>query len=127
MITDRRHFARKKRGGRKAGSRMDCTAAERRISSFLSGDLDERDTEEFVGHIEQCEACMEELAIQYLISEGMHRLEDGGAFDLNKELNDMLVWTKRRVHHKKIFDRVMFCAEIAAVAGSFLLSFFVLY
>ena len=106
---------------------MDCTSAERKIGSFLSGELDERDTEEFVGHIEQCGACMEELAIQYLISEGMHRLEDGGAFDLNKELKEMLLWTKRRVHRKKILDRVLFCAEIAAVAGSFLLSFFVLY
>ncbi len=106
---------------------MDCTAAERRIASFLSGELDERDTEEFVGHIEQCPLCTEELAIQYLISEGMHRLEDGGAFDLNKELKDMLLWTKRRVHRKKIFDRILFSAEIAAVAASFLLSFFVLY
>lgn len=112
---------------RKAGNGMDCTAAERKISFFLAGELDERDTEEFVGHIEQCGACMEELAIQYLISEGMHRLEDGGAFDLNKELKEMLLWTKRRVHRKKILDCVLFCAEIAAVAASFLLSFFVLY
>lgn len=112
---------------RKAGNGMDCTTAERRISFFLAGELDERDTEEFVGHIEQCEACMEELAIQYLISEGMHRLEDGGAFDLNKELKEMLLWTKKRVRRQKRLDLVLFCAEIAAVAGSFLLSFFVLY
>lgn len=114
-------------GKKGAGNGMECTAAERKISSFLSGELDERDTEEFVEHIEQCETCMEELAIQYLITEGMHRLEDGGAFDLNKELKEMLLWTKKRVHRQKILDRVLFCAEIAAVAGSFLLSFFVLY
>lgn len=112
---------------RKAGNGMECTTAERKISSFLAGELDERDTEEFVGHIEQCGACMEELAIQYLISEGMHRLEDGSAFDLNKELKEMLLWTKKRVHRKKILDRVLFGAELAAVAASFLLSFFVLY
>lgn len=106
---------------------MECMAAERNIASFLAGELDERDTEEFVGHIEQCGACMEELAIQYLISEGMHRLEDGSAFDLNKELKEMLLWTKRRVRRQKRLDLVLFSAEIAAVAGSFLLSFFVLY
>lgn len=106
---------------------MECTAAERKIGAFLFQELDERETEEFVEHVEQCESCMEELAIQYLISEGMHRLEEGSAFDLNKELKEMLTQTKKRVHRRKTLDFVLFGAEIAAVAATFFLSFFVLY
>ncbi len=112
---------------RKGGGRMECTSAERKISAFLYHELDDRDTEEFVEHVEHCESCMEELAIQYLISEGMHRLEEGGAFDLNKELQEMLACTKRRVRRKKLLDCILFGAEVAAVAVTFFLSFFVLY
>lgn len=106
---------------------MECNAAERKISAFLYHELDERDTEEFVEHVEKCESCMEELAIQYLISEGMHRLEEGDAFDMNKELREMLTQTKKRVRRRKLLDYILCGAEIAAVALTFFLSFFVLY
>ena len=85
---------------------MKCLEIQHRMAAFIENQLDERDTEEFVAHIEGCESCREELAIQYLITEGMRRLEDGSAFDLNKELEEKLQLTLKRMRYKKKFFSV---------------------
>ena len=35
--------------------------------------------------MQECPGCKEELVIQFLVTEGMQRLEDGDAFDLQRE------------------------------------------
>ena len=37
-------------------------------------------------HIEECGECKEELSIQFLVKEGLSRLEAGSVFDLKNEL-----------------------------------------
>lgn len=66
---------------------MNCKEAERMIPHFLEDDLDTEDLHEFIEHIEKCKECKEELSIQFLVSEGMVRLETGNVFDLQNELN----------------------------------------
>lgn len=97
------------------------------MAAFIENQLDERDTEEFVAHIEGCESCREELAIQYLITEGMRRLEDGSAFDLNKELEEKLQLTLKRMRYKKNVNRMMLALEAASIVVVAILSIFVLY
>ncbi len=41
---------------------------------------------EFMEHIEECGECKEELSIQFLVKEGLSRLEAGSVFDLKNEL-----------------------------------------
>ena len=65
---------------------MTCKEIEKRIPSFLNDDLDTDDLREFMDHIVNCEECMEELSIQFLVLEGMARLESGNVFDLQNEL-----------------------------------------
>ena len=69
----------------------------------------------FSEHMEQCENCKEELVIQFLVTEGVQRLEDGSAFDLQRELDQRMNETKRkiRVHGKMI--RLGIAMEIIAV------------
>lgn len=65
---------------------MNCSRFIRSIPKFLNDDLEIDDLREFIDHVENCEECREELTIEFLIREGLHSLESGSAFDLNKEL-----------------------------------------
>ena len=56
---------------------MDCKQAEKIIPSFLRKDLEGRKLAQFVEHIEDCPECREELSIQFLVTEGMEKLEEG--------------------------------------------------
>lgn len=106
---------------------MECLKNQQKIAAFLNDQLDDAQTEAFVTHTENCSLCKEELAIQYLVTEGMNRLEDGGAFDLNGELKEKLAGMMRRVRRRKFFNRLMISLEIASVCVMALLSLFVLY
>ncbi len=65
---------------------MKCKDAENMIPLFLEDDLDTEDLREFMEHINKCEECKEELTIQFLVLEGLARLEAGNVFDLKSEL-----------------------------------------
>lgn len=65
---------------------MTCKETEKLIPPFLQDDLDTEDLREFMEHIDQCDDCREELTIQFLVTEGMVRLEAGNVFDLQSEL-----------------------------------------
>ena len=90
----------------------DCKYYEKLIPDFLADRLDSETAEKFIAHIEQCQECMEELSIQFLITEGMNRLEQGNTFELTKELGiliednkDWIYWMKCRkfVHYSTAF------------------------
>ena len=61
---------------------MNCKEFEKNIPDFIAGKLDFQTLQEFGEHMRECPGCKEELVIQFLVTEGMQRLEDGDAFDL---------------------------------------------
>ena len=65
---------------------MTCKETEKMIPLFLEDELDTEDLHEFMEHIEKCGDCKEELSIQFLVSEGLARLETGNVFDLQNEM-----------------------------------------
>ena len=69
---------------------MDCKETERMIPLFLEDNLDNQEMKEFLIHVNSCEDCREELTIQFLISVGLKRLEDGNTFNLAGELEQKL-------------------------------------
>ena len=69
---------------------MTCKEAEKLIPYFLKDDLDADDLREFMEHMDKCEECREELSIQFLVLEGMARLESGNVFDLQNELKSRM-------------------------------------
>ena len=85
----------------RSGSDMNCKDAEKKIPYFLSDELDGGRLEEFIGHVESCPECREELSIQFLVAEGLDRLERGSNFNLQEELLMKLEDAQRRVrlHH----------------------------
>ena len=74
---------------------MTCKDAEKMIPLFLEDDLEMDDLRKFMEHIDNCEECKEELTIQFLVLEGMARLESGNVFDL--QMNLSIVWKRRGI------------------------------
>ena len=82
---------------------MECKTFEKQISDFLKRKLDYVTLKNFLDHMEQCPACKEELTIQFLMEEGLVRLEEGSAFDLKKELFLKLEEASKRIkRHDKM-------------------------
>jgi len=91
------------------------------IPQYLNDELDNASLEEFLEHVKNCEECKEELTIQFLIQEGLQRLEDGDTFNLTKELNDMIYMSGKKLRVRERLARastilqLMVIAEIAIV------------
>lgn len=96
---------------------MDCKEFEEKIPVFLNEKLNSREAKEFFAHIDKCENCKEELRIQYLISEGTSRLEEGDSFDLNKELDLKLEKTKKILKTRKITNTIIYFMEAVALVA----------
>ena len=54
---------------------MNCKEFEKNIPEFIAGKLDFLTLQEFGEHMQECPGCKEELVIQFLVTEGMQRLE----------------------------------------------------
>ena len=94
---------------------MDCKEFEKWIPVFLSRKMDFLTMDKFAKHMEECSGCSEELEIQFLVVEGMLRLEEGNAFDLQGELENQLGEARRKVKFHKAFLRLGVVLEILAV------------
>lgn len=94
---------------------MNCKEFEKLIPGFFEDGLDYSSMKRFSEHIEQCDNCKEEVVIQLLVTEGVQRLEDGRAFDLQKELNRRLSRIKRKIKIHGNMIRIGIAMEIAAV------------
>ena len=82
---------------------MTCVEFERLIPDFLEQKMDILTLRKFVEHMDSCEDCQEELAIQFLVTEGLQRLEEGDALDLQKELEVRLDEARNRVKYRSAF------------------------
>lgn len=96
---------------------MTCKDAEKLIPIFIRDELNYTELEQFIDHIEECPACKEEMSIQYLIAEGMVRLEEGSAFDLNYELRNLMEISKTRIRVHKGMQYLGIGLEIVALVA----------
>lgn len=94
--------------------RMDCKQFEKLIPDFIERKLDYPALKRFYEHMERCAECREELNIQFLVMEGIRRLEDGNAFDLQYELRQRLEETRRKIRFHSAFLYLGGVMELAA-------------
>ena len=66
--------------------------------------------------METCEECKEELTIQYLSSEGISRLEEGKTFDLDRELSEYMLQTRKGIRRRRRIAIGILVFEVLAVA-----------
>ena len=90
---------------------MDCKETEKKIPSFLQDELDGSRLEEFIAHVENCAECKEELSIQFLVAEGLERLEQGAEHRIG-------------VHRMLLY--ILMCLE-AAVAAAIIIALCVVF
>ena len=76
---------------------MDCKEFKGLIQEFLHDELDVNMLSRFLEHIEECSDCRDELRTQYLIYEGLERLESGEPFDVDKDLAKVMQQQKNRI------------------------------
>ena len=96
---------------------MTCRECEKQIPDFIGRKMDYLGIKRFLEHVDACDNCQEELVIQFLIQEGMARLEDGDVFDLQRELRGHLEEARRWVHINEGILRVGTMFEVLAMAG----------
>ncbi len=94
---------------------MDCKETNKRMTDFLNHDLNSRELKGFMEHIFSCKDCKEELSIQFLIQEGMVRLEEGSTFDLQSELDRLLEEARRRMIFYRWLHYLVYAVEILAI------------
>ena len=55
---------------------MDCITFNKDIDAFIKGELCDKELNAFLLHIKQCKSCEEELQVNYIVQEGMSRMND---------------------------------------------------
>ena len=94
---------------------MECKEAEKLIRKFIDDELDYRESIQFMEHVKECGNCKEELAIQFLVSEGMANLEEGVAFDLQGELERRMERVEKRMARHENLRYLSYVTEFFAV------------
>lgn len=107
---------------------MDCKKFEGLIPEFVDKKLDYATTKQFLEHIKSCSLCKEELNIQFLVNEGLIRLEEGEAFDLQQEMQELLGQARKKVRmheqilmHGRVIEGIVMLAVAAVVAAILIL------
>ncbi|MBQ2040925.1 MAG: zf-HC2 domain-containing protein [Lachnospiraceae bacterium] len=54
---------------------MDCIEFNGKINAYLKDELTDEELNEFLLHLRSCPKCNEELEINYIVSEGIERLD----------------------------------------------------
>ncbi len=105
---------------------MECKEIRKMIPRFIQDDLENKEIKAFIEHIGQCEECREELDIQYLVSEGIQRLEKGSTFDLQNELEMKLNKASRRIRARRRVLWFMYGMEALAILAVILMTVLVI-
>ena len=95
---------------------MDCKETEKMIPAYLLNELEGKELDLFMEHIESCPECKEELSIQFLVSEGMEQLEAGNNFNLQKALQVKLEGALHQVRVWRTLWYTLICLEVAVAA-----------
>ncbi len=70
---------------------MTCTEAEKMVIPYINDKLSFQELEDFIGHIETCENCREELEIHYMVDVGLKKLDEvDGTYDIVGDLRRKL-------------------------------------
>ncbi len=58
---------------------MDCITFNKDIDAFIKGTLNDEELNSFLEHLNGCRSCGEELEVNFIVQEGMKRMNDRSA------------------------------------------------
>lgn len=94
---------------------MTCKEFEKLIPEYVAKKLDYLTLKDFYAHMQSCDECKEELTINFLVEDGLKKLENGDAYDLHKEWGSRVDETKRKLLRNESLIKIGFWIEIVAV------------
>lgn len=94
------------------GMLMNCNDFEILIPDYIEQKQDYPTLKCFIEHIEECPECREELTIQFLVTEGLKRMEDGNAINLQEEFQQRMEEAKQRIRFHGRFIHIGTILEI---------------
>ena len=99
---------------------LKCKEVQSKILPFFQGELEVKQLEPFLEHIENCETCREELEVYYTLYIAMQMLEDkqntvsaNGKIDLERELHRAKEQCKR-VRRRRVQKNLLFVFLVVA-------------
>lgn len=84
---------------------MNCMEARRMVNPFIKRELSDKESEQFLKHIEHCSDCMDELDIYFTVHKALDSL-DSGAYNENnfrKLMEEEIRSVKRGIRRRKVF------------------------
>ena len=109
---------------------MNCSEAARNFEAFLSGELSVNESEEFIGHIEHCRDCYDDLNFYYMVKAAAGELSESELenYDLTNLLQNLLEKRKRTLRRRQKLRLIAAgAAALLFVIGAYLLCMFVLF
>ncbi len=80
-----------------AMTEIDCKSVEQLIPQYLEGNLSPEEVRRMLLHIRNCRDCRDELEINFLLREGIRRVESGETLDLQQELGRKLKHSEKNI------------------------------
>lgn len=95
---------------------MDCQEAERLVTPYIHGELDEDTLEKFLEHIETCENCQEELEIYFTVDSGIRQLDsDADNYNIKGELEELLDQSRQHVRRRRMLQAMRYSVDTLMV------------
>ena len=94
---------------------MTCKEFEKLIPDYVAKKMDYLTLKEFYAHMQACPECKEELTINFLVTDGLQKLEEGDAYDLNEEWSGRVDETKKRLRLNESIIRIGFWVEVVMI------------
>ena len=97
---------------------MNCKQVQRQLVSYINGELEEKEEEEFVKHIRHCPECYEELEVYAMVFAGIRQL-DGAEETVNYRtlVEDSLETSEADVQDERfLYTYVLFLRAAAIMA-----------
>ena len=100
---------------------MNCVRAQQLVKPYLDGLLSDRELEEFLDHMQNCQDCFDELEVYFSIYRTLDNVDEKGDYNFTKKLHakleDSRMYLRRRYQGKAVRALVILVAEMAVVCA----------
>lgn len=90
---------------------MDCRTAESMVNGYIQKELNDKELDAFLKHIENCSSCYDELETYYIVYAATKQLDENqedSIYDFKGMLQEDIRKTKVKIQENKIFSRLAF-------------------
>ena len=105
---------------------MNCKEFEKLMPDYQADMLSTKELTDFMAHLSECGSCQEELAIHYLVHDGIMHLEDGKAFDLQHIMDTHKERSLRQLRKRRIINRFIYGLEALIVIAIIVVVFLII-